>query len=142
MLRFVRRHIRRPLAVTIACSVVTVVGPSSAAIQSRRLAPRVTATVVTKGEAKTLLVRVTDKISRKPITHARVTASAEMRRPHVMIFPAMLLKEGPPGTYRSRYDFLMVGMTVTIRVSRANLVTASSRFRASAKVPPTLVPVP
>jgi hypothetical protein len=144
-MRFVRRHARRPLAATVACSVVTVVGAAPAAIQSRTLEPRVAAKVVTKGEAKTLMVRVTDKISGKPITHARVTASAEMRRPHVMIFPAMPLKEGPegpPGTYRSRYDFLMAGMKVTIRVSGANVVTTTSKFRVSARVPPTLSRVP
>jgi hypothetical protein len=139
---FVRHHASRPLAAAIACSVVTVVGAAPAAIQARRLVPRVTATVVTKGEAKTLLVRVTDEISRKPIPHARVSASAEMRRPHVMIFPAMPLKEWPAGTYRSRYDFLMAGMNVTIRVSGANVVATTSKFRASAKVPPTLFRVP
>ena len=142
LMRFVRRHARRPLAATVACSLVTVVGTAPAAIQSRRLEPRVAATVVTKGEAKTLTVRVTDKISGKPITHARVTVSAEMRRPHIMIFPAMALKEWPSGTYRSRYDFLMAGMKVTIKVSGANVVTTNSKFRASARVPLTLSRVP
>jgi hypothetical protein len=142
MLRFVRRHARRPLAASVACSMLTVVGAAPASIQSRRLEPRVTATVVTKGEAKTLMVRVTDKISGKPIMHARVSASGEMRRPHIMIFPPMPLKERPSGTYRSRYDFLMARMKVTIRVSGANIVTTSSKFRASARLPLTLSRVP
>ena len=103
-MRFVCRHAKLPLAATIACSVVTVVGAAPAAIQTRRLVPRVTATVVNKGEAKTLLVRVMDKVSGKPIPHARVSASAEMRRPHIMIFPAMPLKEWRVPTARTRGD--------------------------------------
>ena len=141
-MRLLIHHRRALLAAIVVCSVAVVVGVAPAAVQGRRLKPRVAATVVTKAEAKTLIVRVTDTISGKPIARARVTVAAAMYRPHTMIFPPMPLKEGSPGTYRSRYDFLMAGMTVTIRVSRANVVTTSSKFRASAKIPPTLSPVP
>src|SRR2546430_2006793 len=139
-MRFLRQ-LRGPLAATAACSMAAVVGAAPAAVQGK-LKPHVAAKVVTKAQAKTLIVRVTDKITFKPIMHARVTAAAEMHEPHVMIFPAMRLKEGPPGTYRSRYDFLMAGMTLTIRVSGTNLVSTSSKFRTSATVPPTLSRVP
>ncbi len=122
--------------------MAVVLGAAPAALQGRKLKPHVVAKVVTKAEAKTLIVRVTDKIGVKPITHARVTAAAEMHEPHTMIFPAMPLKEGPSGTYRSRYDFLMTGMTLTVRVSGANVVTTSSKFKVSATAPSTLSPVP
>jgi hypothetical protein len=141
-MRLLVRHRRGPLAAAVACGAAVIVGAAPAALQGRKLNPHIAATVVTKAEATTLIVRVTDKIRGKPITHARVSASAEMRRPHVMIFPAMPLKEQQPGTYRSRYDFLMAGMTVTIRVSGANLVATSARFRASSSAPPTLSRVP
>ena len=136
------RHETGPFAFAVACSLALFVGAAPAALRSPPVKPRVSATVVTKAEAKILIVRVASRISGKPITHARVTASARMLRPHVMIFPAMPLRESPYGTYRSRYDFLMAGMTLTIRVSGANLVTTSSRFRASTKLPVTLSPVP
>lgn len=136
------RHRSGPLAFMVACSLSLFVGAAPAAPQSPRFKPRVSATVVTKAEAKILVVRLAHNIGRKPILHARVTASAKMLTPHVMIFPAMPLREGPYGTYRTRYDFLMAGMTLTIRVSGANLVTTSSRFRASTGLPVRLSPVP
>jgi hypothetical protein len=141
-MRFLLGQGRGPLTAIIIASAAVLVGAAPAAPQVPKLAPHITATVVTRAEAKTLIVRVTDKLSRRPITHAKVTAAAAMRQPMIMNFPPMPLKEGPSGTYRSRYDFLMAGLTVTIRVSGANVVTTTAKFKASAKVPPTLSRVP
>jgi YtkA-like len=140
-MRLLRRHLAGPLAATVACCATTVVAAAPAAPDALKIRPRVAATVATNGSAKTLIVRVRDK-SGKPIARARVTASADMFQPHIMIFPPLPLKEGPAGTYRTRYDFLMAGLNVKVRVSGANVVTTVARFRASASVPPRLFPLP
>jgi hypothetical protein len=128
----------RVVALGTTCWLAVGVASASAEATVARTHPRVTATVLTQAAAKTLVVRVSDRVTRKPVTHAKVTAAGEMHQPHVMIFPPLPLHEGPRGSYRSRYDFLMAGLVVTIRVSGPGIFPVAARFKTSATTPPVL----
>jgi hypothetical protein len=125
-----RTGVKSFLALGLVCLVAVVGAVPTAAREAGSAKPRVEATVMTRGFEKTLSVRVTDRAG-KPVTRATVTSAMEMRQPHVMVYPARPLAEQARGTYRVRADFLMAGMTVTIRVSGKRVARVTAKFLAS-----------
>jgi hypothetical protein len=82
----------------------------AAAHEGGKAEPRIAAQVKGTGFNRTLIVRLTDLDSRKPIRGATVEVRTEMRRPHFMtLLPRTIPETSRPGVYQLPYTFVMPG---------------------------------
>lgn len=127
--RYVYRVGRVALS-AFACVVGLLAAAPAAAHEGGKAEPRIAAAVRTEGGlVRMLTVRVTDVDSGDRVRAARVVASAEMTRPHVMSTAPVRLDEAAAGVYRARLEFLMGGRwTVVIGVGGNNVVPATARL--------------
>jgi hypothetical protein len=127
------------LLVLALCAIAA--GPA-AAHRDGKAEPRIAARAQGKGFDRTLIVRLTDLDSGKPISGATVEVEASMTRPHFMsLIPRKVPEYRPPGTYRLPYYFIMTGdWTAEFRVSGAKVIGAKATLPvpiAGAAQPPS-----
>ena len=124
----------RQLAVLLAVVVVGAATPAVAvAHEGGKAEPRVAAQAKGTGFNRTLIVRLTDLDSGKPIRGATVEVKTHMTSPHVMtLLPRTIPESSRPGVYRLPYTFVMPGdWKADFEVSGAKVVGA----KASLNVP-------
>jgi len=104
-------------------------GPA-AAHRDGKAEPRIAARATGKGLDRTLIVRLTDLDSDKPISGATVEVETSMTRPHFMsLIPRKVPEYSPPGTYRLPYHFIMTGdWTAEFRVSGSKVIAAEANL--------------
>lgn len=117
------------LLALLAAASLAAAGPA-AAHKGGKAEPRISAGVSgNQGLARVLSIQLSDLDSGRPVRGARVVASAEMTRPHVMRIGRWRLREGSSGVYVARVRFAMAASwTVTVEVSGPGVVAARSRL--------------
>lgn len=124
----------RKLAVLFSALLVVAVAPAVAfAHEGGKAEPRIAAQARGSGFNRTLIVRLTDLDSRKPIRGATVEARTQMTRPHFMtLLPRTIPETSRPGVYQLPYTFVMPGdWKVEFEVSGPKVIGA----KASLDVP-------
>jgi hypothetical protein len=101
----------RQLAVLFSALLVAAAAPAvAAAHEGGKAEPRIAAQAKGTGFNRTLIVRLTDLDSGKPIRGATVEVKTEMTRPHLMtLLPRTIPESSRPGVYRLPYTFVMPG---------------------------------
>jgi hypothetical protein len=124
----------RQLAVFLAVVVMGATAPAVAlAHEGGKAEPRIAAQAKGTGFNRTLIVRLTDLDSGKPIRGATVEVKTQMTRPHLMtLLPRTIPESSRPGVYRLPYTFVMPGeWEAEFQVSGAKVIGA----KASLDVP-------
>lgn len=109
--------------------------PATLAHTGGKAEPRISAKAIGKGYHRTLVIRLEDVDTGKPIVGAKVRVSPQMTSPHVMSLIPHEIPEVSPGTYRAVQGFIMQGNW------RAGIeVTGRNVERANAVLPVTIGP--
>lgn len=116
------------LLFTALAVALLVPAPAAGHDDKGRAEPRIAAEARGSGFNRTLIVRLTDVDSGKPISGATVKVKTRMTRPHVMELLKRTIPEGrPQGTYRLPYTFVMPGdWSAEFEVSGAKVVPAKA----------------
>jgi YtkA-like len=101
----------RQLAALFSALLVVAAAPAvAAAHEGGKAEPRISAQAQGSGVNRTLVVRLTDLDSGKPIRGATVDVKTTMTRPHFMtLLPRTIPESSRPGVYRLPYTFVMPG---------------------------------
>jgi hypothetical protein len=118
----------RCLVAATAFLAALLVAPAALAHESGKAEPRISAAVTgAAGLERTVVVRLADIDSGRPVTGAAVTVTATMSEPHFMRTLPWSLPERSPGLYSAPVRFVMPARwTLAIRASGAGMVAASS----------------
>jgi hypothetical protein len=103
-------QIRRFTVLVLALAVAGLAAGPAAAHRGGKAEPRIAAQAKGSAYNRTLIVRLTDLDSGRPISGAKLKVRTQMTRPHVMtLLPRTIPERRPPGTYRLPYTFIMPG---------------------------------